>query len=86
VQTGLPMAALSIAAGQAKLKPEQQVLLTTQLLPWAGRAGARCHDLMCLYYETHVDEDLEALRQRWHIITAPKFIEASMAPVRRAGT
>jgi ubiquinone biosynthesis protein COQ4 len=78
------MTALSIVAGQAKLKPDQQVLLTTQLLPWAVRAGSRCHDLMCLYYETHVDEDLEELRNRWRILVAPKFIEAQKKSAMRS--
>jgi ubiquinone biosynthesis protein COQ4 len=72
------MTAASIAAGQSKLKPEQQVLLTTQLLPWAGRAGNQCVDLMTLHYELHVDDDLQALRQGWRIITAPKCVEASL--------
>ena len=80
------MTALSVAAGQTKLKPEQQVLLTTQLLPWAARAGAQCTDLLSLYYEHHLDEDLNELRQRWRIITAPAFVEASIcgsAPLTR---
>ena len=79
MQTGLPMTAASVAAGQSKLAPRQQVVLTTQLLPWAGRAGARCHDLMTIYYEQHVSDDLEDLRQRWRIITAPSFVEATRA-------
>lgn len=79
LQTGLPMTAASIAAGQSKLKPSDQVVLTTQLLPWAGRAGTQCHDLMTIYYEKHVGDDLEELRQRWRIIPAPSFVEATRA-------
>ena len=71
------MTAMSVLAGQARLQAEHRALLTTQLLPWAARAGARCTDLMCLHYELHVGDDLEELRQRWRILTAPHFVEAS---------
>ena len=52
-QTGLPMAALSVAGAQWRLKQGERVRLNTQLLPWALRAGTRSTDLMCLYYEEH---------------------------------
>ena len=53
LQTGLPMAALSVAGAQWRLKPKERVRLNTELLPWALRAGNHCSDLMCLYYEEH---------------------------------
>lgn len=53
VQTGLPMAALSVAGAQWRLRPEDRMRLNTQLLPWALRAGSGCADLMCIYYEEH---------------------------------
>jgi ubiquinone biosynthesis protein COQ4 len=71
------MTAASVAAGLSRLPPQDRVLLTTQLLPWAARAGVQCHDLMCIYYEKHVDEDLEELRKQWRVILAPRFIEAA---------
>lgn len=52
-QTGMPMTALSVAGANWRLKPEQRGRLFRELLPWALRAGHRCSDLMCLYYENH---------------------------------
>ena len=75
MQTGLPMTAAALAAGPSKLKPQQPAVLSTQLLPCAVRAGSQCHDLMSIYYENHVDDNLVDLRQRWRIIEAPPFIE-----------
>ncbi|KAK9809688.1 hypothetical protein WJX73_005032 [Symbiochloris irregularis] len=76
VQTGLPMAALSVAGAQWRLKQEDRVRLNSQLLPWALRAGSECADLMCIYYEEHFQENLETLRQRWRITPAPLVARA----------
>lgn len=81
MQTGLPMTAASVVAGQSKLTAEQRMLLTSQLLPWAARAGSQCQDLMTIYYETHVDDELTALQQRWRIIAAPSFVESQPSAV-----
>lgn len=48
------------------LTPHAQVYL-----PWAARTGLRCADLMCIYYERHLDEDLDELRCRWRVVPAP---------------
>ena len=53
LQTGLPMAALSIVGGQWRLTAEERQRLMTTLVPWAIQAGSRCADLMCLQYEKH---------------------------------
>lgn len=55
VQTGLPMAALSVAGAQYRLKERSRGVLRRELLPWAYRAGTSCEDLMCLYYEQHLE-------------------------------
>lgn len=55
VQTGLPMAALSVAGAQYRLKERSRGVLRRELLPWAYRAGTSCEDLMCLYYERHLE-------------------------------
>lgn len=70
------MTAASVAAGYARLKPKQRQLLTSELLPWATRAGLKSTDLMTIYYEKHVDDDLQQLRQAWKITVAPSVIEA----------
>jgi len=71
VQTGLPVGALSLAAA-ARLETRQRRQLFTEQLPWAFRAGRTCPDLICLFYEEHLVEDLESLRARWGIIRAPQ--------------
>lgn len=71
VQTGMPMTALAVVAGEWRLKPEDRRVLNTVYLPWALKAGTRAADLMCIYYEKHLEEDLEELRQRWRILPAP---------------
>uniref|UniRef100_A0A061QSH9 Ubiquinone biosynthesis protein COQ4 homolog, mitochondrial n=1 Tax=Tetraselmis sp. GSL018 TaxID=582737 RepID=A0A061QSH9_9CHLO len=72
VQTGLPMAALSVAGGQLRLSPEKRSSLLRVYLPWALSAGARCTPLLPIYYERHFREDLGELRRRWKIDTAPR--------------
>lgn len=75
VQTGLPVGALSLAAA-VRLKPHQRRQLFAEQLPWALRAGRACPDLICLYYEEYLEEDLEALRSRWRIVSAPEALRA----------
>eukprot|EP00882_Tetradesmus_deserticola_P026816 GHRQ01029616.1.p2 GENE.GHRQ01029616.1~~GHRQ01029616.1.p2 ORF type:complete len:172 (+),score=61.75 GHRQ01029616.1:271-786(+) len=72
VQTGLPMAGMAVAGAQFKLSPQDRQLLWTTYLPWAAQAGLRSADLMCLYYEQHLQEDLQELRARWRITPAPQ--------------
>ncbi|KAK9865652.1 hypothetical protein WJX84_009450 [Apatococcus fuscideae] len=71
VQTGLPMTGLAVAGAQWRLKPDQRQRLMSELLPWALRAGTRCHDLMCIHYEEHFSDDLDALRRQFRIQKAP---------------
>ncbi len=47
------MTGLAVAGAQWRLKPDQRQRLIADLLPWALRAGTRCHDLMCIHYEEH---------------------------------
>ncbi|KAL3691883.1 hypothetical protein R1sor_005534 [Riccia sorocarpa] len=70
-QTGLPMCFLSVAGASWRLKPKQRKYLFTHYAPWALKAGTSCCDLMCIYYEKHLNEDLEAVRRQWGIIPAP---------------
>ncbi|KAK9826739.1 hypothetical protein WJX81_003110 [Elliptochloris bilobata] len=77
VQTGMPMAALSVAGAQWRLSGRDRSRLATELLPWALRSGMRCADLMCLPYERHLQEDLEEVRSRWRITPSPAAAVAS---------
>ena len=55
LQTGLPMAALSVVGAQWRLKPQDRALLWSRYMPWALRAGAAAPDLLCLHYERHFE-------------------------------
>ena len=55
VQTGVPMTALSVVGAQWRLRPQDRRLLWGTFMPWAVRAGARCPDLLTLYYEKHFE-------------------------------
>lgn len=70
-QTLLPMAFLSVTGASWRLKPEQRAVLFGHYGPWAMRAGKSARDLMCIYYEKHLAEDLEDVRRKWGIIPAP---------------
>jgi len=71
VQTGVPMTGLAVLGAQFRLRAEDRQLLQSVYLPWALRAGTRCHDLMNVYYEKHFEDDLDELRRQLQIIPAP---------------
>ncbi|CAM6052278.1 unnamed protein product [Sphagnum compactum] len=70
-QTLLPMCFLSVVGAPWRLKPEQRSVLFGHYGPWALKAGQSATDLICIYYEKHLGEDLDGLRQKWGIIPAP---------------
>lgn len=74
VQTGIPMTGAAVIAGQRRMSASQRELLAAQFLPWAARAGSQCADLVTLYYERHLTDDLDDVRERWRIITAPQLV------------
>ena len=49
------MTGLAVVAGEWRLKAEDRRVLNTVFLPWALRAGTRAADLMCIYYEKHLE-------------------------------
>ncbi|KAK2967790.1 hypothetical protein RJ640_008010 [Escallonia rubra] len=67
----LPMCMMSVVGGTARFSAKQRSLFYQHYFPWALRAGMQSTDLMCIYYEKHFHEDLEAVRQRWGITPAP---------------
>ena len=72
MQTGLPMTAMAVVAGESKMKAGDRKVMNTVYLPWAVRAGAQAADLMTIYYEKHFEEDLEEVRRKWRIHRAPE--------------
>lgn len=77
-QTGLPMCALSVLGAQVRLNEEDRRLLWQYYIPWATRAGLKSHDLMNIYYEQHLHEDMSTFRARFGIIPAPKKSEVML--------
>eukprot|EP01025_Chloroclados_australasicus_P006656 TRINITY_DN12126_c0_g2_i1.p4 TRINITY_DN12126_c0_g2~~TRINITY_DN12126_c0_g2_i1.p4 ORF type:complete len:227 (+),score=20.60 TRINITY_DN12126_c0_g2_i1:204-884(+) len=71
VQTGMPMTGFAVLGAQFKLNRQQQQRLWGEYIPWAVRIGSSCEDLICIYYEQHLTENLEQLRKRWKIVPAP---------------
>jgi ubiquinone biosynthesis protein Coq4 len=55
------MTAMAVAGAQWRLPASDRRMLTTQYLPWAVRAGSRCSDLMCIYYENHLEVPAQRL-------------------------
>lgn len=70
-QMMLPMCMMSVVGGTARFSERQRRLFYQHYFPWALRAGLRCTDLMCVYYERHFGEDLEDVRRRFGIVPAP---------------
>lgn len=81
LQTGMPMTGAAVLAGQRKMTSEQRAVLLRQHLPWAARAGSQCTDLLTLYYEEHLEENLDELRDRWRVITAPNTFNVVAKPI-----
>lgn len=67
----LPMCLMSVVGGTVRFTDKQRRLFYQHYFPWAINAGARCTDLMCVYYERHFHEDLDDVRERWGIVPAP---------------
>lgn len=71
-QMALPMCALSVIGGAARFNEKQRSIFLRHYLPWAAKAGFRCTDLMCVYYEKHFHDNLEDLRGKLGIESCPQ--------------
>ncbi|KAG9137078.1 hypothetical protein Leryth_024505 [Lithospermum erythrorhizon] len=67
----LPMCVMSVVGGTFRFNGRQRKLFYHHYFPWALNAGRNSTDLMCVYYERHLDEDLDDVRRRWGITPAP---------------
>lgn len=70
-QMMLPMCMMSVVGGTVRFSEGQRRLFYQHYFPWALWAGLRCTDLMCVYYERHLEQDLEGVRRRFGIVPAP---------------
>lgn len=70
-QTGLPVCALSATVGSMKLNAEDRKLWKEKYLPWAIRVGKCGKKWMNVYWEEEFETDLQELRTKLGIETAP---------------
>ena len=74
VQTGMPVAALSVLGAQMRLSTEERGHLWSGSVPWAVRTGLRCEHLMSVYYERYWEMGLEEIRGKLRLTRAPLFV------------
>lgn len=75
VDRGLPVSALSSFFGPLRLTSEQRQILFGHYVPWAIRNARKglngAADLLCVYWEDHMERDLEELRAELGIEPPP---------------
>ena len=68
--TLLPMTGLSLFA-ISRLKPAERERFWNIYLPWALRNGARCEELINVYWEEQLESDTDELREKLNIERPP---------------
>ena len=71
MQTGLPVAAMSVTFGTVTLNRKERHILHWHYMPWAVQMSRQAKYLMNVYYEEEFDTNLIELRKKLHIQTAP---------------
>jgi len=72
MQTGLPVAALSVTVGSLRLNAEERQIVNGLYLPWAVRVSSKATFLMNVYYEKEFETSIDDLRKRVGVDIAPK--------------
>jgi ubiquinone biosynthesis protein COQ4 len=62
-QTGLPMNILGGIFGPLQLPSSDRKILRNAM-PWVRNTARNSQDIMCIYFEKHLDQDLEEFRQQ----------------------
>jgi ubiquinone biosynthesis protein COQ4 len=65
-QTGIPMTVLSSIVGPALLKKEEKIKLFREFVPYAVDVGRSSKNLMTIYFEKYLEEDIDEFRNRIH--------------------
>lgn len=65
------MAALSCIVGPLQLSLAEKIFLVSEVLPWAIKTNNQSEFLLNIYYEQHLEENLEDLRKKFNIFPAP---------------
>lgn len=73
-QTGLPMTLASGIFGPVQLTKEEKMTLL-ELIPWTFESAQKSKPMMCIYFEKHLNEDLEEFRSKINFQSCPKKIK-----------
>lgn len=71
VQSGLPVAMLSAFVGPLRLSATERKRLFSVYVPWAIQCGNSCQYLLNIYYEEHMHQSLDELRQEFGFLPLP---------------
>lgn len=74
IQTGLPVALLSSLVGPLRLTDVERKHLFDVYVPWAVQCGGRCHFLLNIMYEDHLEKDLGEVREMFGFINSPDCV------------
>jgi ubiquinone biosynthesis protein COQ4 len=50
--------------------------LVAEGIPWAIKSGRSCHDLMCIYYEEHLERPLVDVQEEFKIVPCKVDLDA----------
>jgi ubiquinone biosynthesis protein COQ4 len=78
LQTGLPVAALSVTAGALQLSPHERQILSEVYLPWAVETSQQSECLMNVYFEQEFDTNLHDLRNKIGLVPVPRVDDITM--------
>lgn len=81
MQTGLPVAAMSVTFGTVTLNKKERQILHSQYMPWAVQMSRQATYLLNVYYEEEFDTNLIELRKKLHIQTAPRVDHETRIPL-----
>jgi len=59
---------MSGVIGPLKLSIREREILVAKGIPWAIETGRSSHDLMCIFYEEHLDRPLVDVQEEFRII------------------
>eukprot|EP00474_Spongospora_subterranea_P004096 CRZ04554.1 hypothetical protein [Spongospora subterranea] len=71
LQLGLPMCAITGIGGSLRLSFSQKRDLVTKFIPWAVRCHRSSEFLLSVYFEEHLEKDLDCFRLELGFIKAP---------------
>lgn len=71
-QTGLPMTALGAVVGPLRVSVSEMAILARDYIPWARRSASSATFLLNYYYEHHLEDNIDGVRQELRLEPWPK--------------